>query len=134
MMCDLPKNKTIKEIDELVEKKIYNINENSKLQDIESIINIMSVTSLQEDQLNVLKNKIEAAKHNINLSNDESQACLDKTKEIKEKEESIEKCQFALDQKVLSYGKKEEIPSSKFTGKVLITFTEQKLAQECIEK
>ena len=101
-----------------------NINDTVIPRKIESIINIMDVTSLQTDQIQVLKHKIEAAKQKMmNLSDDESAKLLST---IKDKETL---CQQQFDQKLIMCGEKKEIPTnSSFTGKVIITFNDQKMA------
>jgi len=85
MMCDLPKNKSIEEIDSMVNDYIMtNIADSNK--DIVSTINIMDTTSLEVDQKSLLQIKLEVAKHRINDGPEDEINRLDKEAENKQNE------------------------------------------------
>lgn len=96
-----------------------------KSEDIVSITNIMDVTTFNADQENLLHLKVEAANHRINKGPED---------EIKRLEKEEKERQVELNRKIKLYGEKKDIECSKFTGKVLITFKTQLMAQKCIEK
>lgn len=85
----------------------------------------MDVTTFNADQLTVLNLKVETAKHKMNNGPEEEITRLEK--EGKDRLAD-------LNRKIKLYGEKKDIECSKFTGKVLITFKTQLIAQNCIEK
>lgn len=85
----------------------------------------MDVTTFNEDQEKLLHHKIDLARLKINKAPDD---------EIKRLQKEESELQEELNCKIKLYGQKKDIESSKFTGKVLITFKTQLMAQKCIKK
>lgn len=150
MMCDLPKNHDVNEIDKMIkdwlsEDSKKDIIDNKEGVGIMQIFETTSLESIKSEKLKILnslsKMKLEQIDADKNDNSVSEELLKTNVTAIKNSEDSIKKLNENMDRIIKNYDgdstkykEDDKYKMGQFTGKAIITFNNQKTAQDMIDK